>query len=64
MTRNDLIVQITALAEEAQRNGERDAAMVLFTVVLALSEGTDIELACFVALFEPKRPGVRTVRAA
>jgi hypothetical protein len=64
MHRSDLIEQITALAEAAEQDGERDAALVLFTLVLALGEGSDTELACFVALFAPKRPAARMVSAA
>jgi hypothetical protein len=64
MTRSDLIIHLTALAEEAERNGERDIAMVLFALVLAIGEKTDAELACFVALFEGKHPDVPRVSAA
>jgi hypothetical protein len=49
MYRSDLIEQISALAEAAEQGGERDAALVLFALVLALGEGIDTELACFVA---------------
>ena len=49
VTRSELIIHLTALAEEAERSGERDAALVLFALVLALGEGSVTELACFVA---------------
>ena len=65
MHRSHLIELITAFAEEAKRSGERDAALVLFTLVLALREGTETEFACFVALFAPKRSeGFQWVSAA
>jgi hypothetical protein len=64
MTRSDLIVELTALAEAAEAWGERDIAMILFSLVLAIGEKTDAELACYVALFQPPRPPVPKVRAA
>jgi len=64
MTRSDLIIALTELADAALASGEGDIALVLSTLVLAIGEKTDAELACYVALFHPIRPAVPKVSAA